>query len=345
VIRRLLRRLRRRATILPAPPPLPAAVATPSGEPLPQCVAGIELHACTVFNGYLLLRGIATLVRGMPEEALTVSATQDGRTPPQTWRAVDWHGGGSLEFAVEALIDRARPVAEVRLEFHGDGRHTAWRVADILPSAQWRDLRTLVPEFQDMIRAAAAGGRRPRLLDIGGRARSGNRNVDHFPEADATIFDIVPGEGVDVVGDAHELSRHFPPDSFDFAVSVSVFEHLLMPWKVAVEMSRVLKPGGIALIHTHQAEAMHDMPWDFWRFSDTAWQALFNPRTGFEIVKVDISRRMHLVPAVIIEPVGDNENAFGFQCSTVMARKTGPATVDWPVPLAEVVRTSYPRGG
>jgi hypothetical protein len=27
-----------------------------------------------------------------------------------------------------------------------------------------------------------------------------------------------------------ELSRHFPPETFDFSNSFSVFEHLIMPW-------------------------------------------------------------------------------------------------------------------
>ena len=145
---------------------------------------------------------------------------------------------------------------------------------------------------------------------------------DSYPDCDVTVLDVVPGPTVDVVGDAHAMSTLLAAESFDFAISVSVFEHLLMPWKVAVEMSRVLKPGALALIHSHQAEAMHDAPWDFWRFSDTVWPALFNAATGFEIVRIDMSRRMHLIPAVILEPIGDNEHAYGFQCSTVIVRRT-----------------------
>jgi hypothetical protein len=218
-------------------------------------------------------------------------------------------------------------------------------VADLLPVAQRRDLRTLMPEFQQATRdLAAREGRRPVLVDLGGRARSRNQMSEYFPDCEVSVFDIVAAPEVDVVGDAHLLSQHYPPESVDFILSVSVFEHLLMPWKVAVEMSRVMRTGGIALVHSHQAEGMHDRPWDFLRFSDTAWSGVFNRYTGFEIVRVDLSRFMHVVPAVMLEGIDRSDGAGGFQCSAVIVRKIGPALVDWPVPLGEVVKTSYPQG-
>ena len=50
---------------------------------------------------------------------------------------------------------------------------------------------------------------------------------------------------MDVVGDAHTLSRHYPDAAFDAVMAFSVLEHLLMPWKLVIELNRVLKPGGI----------------------------------------------------------------------------------------------------
>jgi SAM-dependent methyltransferase len=52
------------------------------------------------------------------------------------------------------------------------------------------------------------------------------------------------GEGVDPVGDVHKLSQSFPLGHFDFVFSVSVFEHLLFPWKAVLEINKVLKTGG-----------------------------------------------------------------------------------------------------
>jgi SAM-dependent methyltransferase len=339
--RRLARRLGVHPSVPPPSAPPPAPVLQGAAGP---CVAGIELHLCTVFQSYLLVRGVLTLAPGAVQAALEVEVTQDGARPPQLWRVVESHGGGLLEFAAEVLVGRTAPPAGALLRFRSGDHESAWHLRDLLLTAQVRDLRSLMPRFQQMVADRAAAGERPAMLDIGGRARSGVQRSELFPDCDVTVLDIVAEPGVDVVGDAHEMSRLFPAESFDFAMSISVFEHLLMPWKVAIELNRVLKPGGVALIHTHQTEGMHDRPWDFLRFSDTAWAGIFNRYTGFEVICTDLSRYMHAVPAVLLEGVDGPECGGGFQCSGVMVRKTGPALVEWAVPLADVVKTSYPQG-
>lgn len=56
------------------------------------------------------------------------------------------------------------------------------------------------------------------------------------------MLDILPGENVDVVGDAHALVALFPAERFDAFCSVSVFEHLLMPWAVIPQINKILNP-------------------------------------------------------------------------------------------------------
>ncbi len=336
--------------ISPAVAPVSAGVpdmAVPEGSG----ITAVELHACTLFYSYLRLRGIAGVERARWRSDAAIRAAFVARVrvadalPQQKCEVLTVHADGSVEFALEALVDRAHPPAAMVVELGFDGPMRPFPLQVLLPAAQLRDLRTLMPDFQQATRdLAASAGRRPRLLDLGGRARSRNQLSEYFPDCDVTVFDIVAADEVDVVGDAHELGRHFPPETFDFVMSISVFEHLLMPWKVAIELGRVMRTGGIAMVHTHQTEGMHDTPWDFLRFSDTAWSGIFNRYTGFEVIKADLSRYLHVIPAVILEPVGDMENAGGFQCSTVLVRKTGPALVEWPVPLGEVVKSSYPQG-
>jgi len=69
--------------------------------------------------------------------------------------------------------------------------------------------------------------------------------------ADYVGFDIIAGNGVDIVGDAHRLSESFPPDHFDFVFSISVFEHLLFTWKAILEINKVMKSGGYVYLSTH----------------------------------------------------------------------------------------------
>ncbi len=183
-----------------------------------------------------------------------------------------------------------------------------------------------------------------RVLDIGGRARSGLDRRRQFRVGNYVVLDILSGSNVDVVGDAHALAELFPPGSFDAILSVSVFEHLLMPWTVATQMNAVLKPGGIALVFTHQTLGMHDLPWDFWRFSDTSWDALFNTHTGFEIVERAMDRAQHIIPLVWRPEKEGAELAAGFEGSAVLVRKTGPCRMSWPLRPADLTATMYPAG-
>lgn len=183
-----------------------------------------------------------------------------------------------------------------------------------------------------------------RLLDIGGRARSQLDRSQQFPGVAVTVLDILPGDNVDVVADAHALAGSFPPDHFDAVFSVSVFEHLMMPWAVVPQMNRVMRVGALALISTHQTIGMHDMPWDFWRFSDTAWDALFNARTGFEIVDRILESEQYVIPFVYRPIKAWAERAAGYEGSAVLARKIGPCTMSWPVTPDQLVSTMYPSG-
>lgn len=181
-----------------------------------------------------------------------------------------------------------------------------------------------------------------KILDIGGRARSRLDRSKLYPHHEVTVVDILEGENVDVVGDAHQLSKHFEPDSFDFFLSVSVFEHLLMPWKAAIEIAKILKVGGVGLVHTHQTLGMHDLPWDFWRFSLDAWPALFNEKTGFEIIASCMSHPQFITPFVWREDKADCEKSAGFEGSTVLVRKIGEPKVNWEIEVDDVIKTEYP---
>ncbi len=183
---------------------------------------------------------------------------------------------------------------------------------------------------------------RPKLLDIGGRDRSALDRSKQFPYADVTVVDILPGKNVDVVGDAHELSRLFEPESFDAVYSVSVFEHLLMPWKAVIEINKILKPGGVGLIFTHQTIGLHDSPWDFWRYSAYTWDGLLNRHTGFEIEERSQSMLNFILPMLYRDSAKDSEKAAGYEASVVLFRKIGPTELRWDVGLNSIIDTLYP---
>jgi hypothetical protein len=181
-----------------------------------------------------------------------------------------------------------------------------------------------------------------RILDIGGRSRSKTDLSILFGETECVVLDILPGENVDVVGDAHSMSKLFEPESFDAIYSVSTFEHLLMPWAVAVQMNKVLKLGGLALIFSHQTLALHDQPWDFWRFSDSAWDAIFNEKTGFEVMERALDFPQYVIPHVWRPNKANEERAVGYEGSVVLIRKIGHCSMEWDMTPGELTNTMYP---
>ncbi|WP_298961497.1 methyltransferase domain-containing protein [uncultured Methylobacterium sp.] len=189
---------------------------------------------------------------------------------------------------------------------------------------------------------ALAHERGGSIVEIGSRARSGTVYRTAFPP-DMTYVgvDVAAGDNVDVVGDAHHLSRHLTR-TFDFALSISVFEHLLMPWKAAIELGKVLNDGGIAFIASHQAWPLHETPWDFWRFSDNAWRGLFNRHTGFEVLDTEMSAEGFLVP-VLSAPgsLRGIDRQRTFLSSACLVRKVAPATVAWEAEASEIYDLNY----
>lgn len=125
-----------------------------------------------------------------------------------------------------------------------------------------------------------------RILEIGSREVTGPSSWRAaFSEAHYVGFDYYPGDNVDIVGDAHKLSTYFDDnEKFDLIFSSAVFEHFAMPWLVSVEISKLLKVGGIVLVETHFSFASHERPWHFFQFSDFGLRVLFSEALGFECI-------------------------------------------------------------
>jgi hypothetical protein len=123
---------------------------------------------------------------------------------------------------------------------------------------------------------------------------------------------------------------------------VSTFEHLAMPWKAALEINRVLVTGGTVMVATHQTWPLHEQPWDFWRFSDNSWAAIFNKHTGFEVERFAMGEPASIVPHqvqahTVMHPVHP-----AMMASAVICRKIGSPQVSWDVAMSDIVESAYP---
>ncbi|KJS17167.1 MAG: hypothetical protein VR69_06120 [Peptococcaceae bacterium BRH_c4b] len=182
----------------------------------------------------------------------------------------------------------------------------------------------------------------PNVLEIG--SRGDGKFQKWFNNTSNYIgFDIKDGDNVNVVGDAHELSKFFRAEQFDAVFSLCVFEHIAMPWKVALEMNSIMKPGGLCYIAAPQSWAVHMHPWDFWRFTDSAWRVLFNKATGFEVIDTAMGQNAALVPELPnYVTVLNSANANCFQISAVIAKKIGATNLTWDINVKDIMPGIYP---
>jgi hypothetical protein len=155
-------------------------------------------------------------------------------------------------------------------------------------------------------------------------------------------LDVHPGPNVDVVGDAHRLSE-LVEGPFEAVYSISTFEHLAMPWKVVLELNRVMPGGGLLFAATHHTWPPHELPWDYWRYSRGAFEVLLNRHTGFEIVRVEEGLPSLIVPMTRGEATDVSRSPSPLGVS-VLARKIGEPRADltWSLTADDVAAGTYP---
>jgi hypothetical protein len=213
------------------------------------------------------------------------------------------------------------------------------------------EISPLLRRFSEL--SNALGGPRGRLLHIGARTPRGAEVMPsrHLLRSRVIGLDIHPGLHVDVVGDAHGLSRFLRAGSMDAVLSASVLEHLEAPWLLAAEINRVLKPGGLVYHQAPGAWPAHAQPNDFWRFSAEGLRVLFGPACGFEVLGACDSDPAVIIPAPEWrEGYLDLPTVPAYGMSEILARKVAeiePGAVAWPLRAGESEARSrqYPVSG
>lgn len=329
-VRRGLDAARGRTSLLPAPP----VIATPYTGPSDRLDVGIE--ELSYYRGILRVAGWVS----SNEVIVGVGYVSPGDTAIRAM-APDDRGAGlqrhDFAFDIEEADRNVAMRTRLSVEFaSGD----VLAVSNLGNRALDDDpVFALNRRFQKEVRKLAD----PRILEVGSRARSGNIYREWLPVGATYVgCDILPGDNVDVVGDAHNLSSLVPVDHFDAIFSQSTMEHLAMPWIVAAEMNRVLRPGGVVYVASHQCWPVHEAPWDFYRFSEYSWATLFNRYSGFEIVEVAAGERGKVVADVLHPATSGLELQPAFLSSAVLAHKIAPTDLRWAADATSVVQDTYP---
>jgi len=259
------------------------------------------------------------------------------------------HGG----FAVYLACPPGHPVT-LTLETDGGTRSFPLPLPEgPLPpwprSPEWEDEDGVSPMLRRFAELAKGG----RLLQIGARTPPGTEEVPPRRLLNGRVIglDIHPGLNVDVVGDAHGLSKFLREGSVDAVLSASVLEHLQAPWLLAAEINRVLKPGGLVYHQVPGAWPAHAQPNDFWRISAEGLRVLFGPESGFEVLDACDSGPATIIPSPDWrKDYLDMPTVPAYAVAEILARKVAevqPGAVAWPLGAgaSETRSKQYPVSG
>jgi len=110
-----------------------------------------------------------------------------------------------------------------------------------------------------------------KTLEIGSMDVNGSVS-HHF--SDYTGLDMRPGPNVDIVSNGHDIP--FPNEHFDLVLILETLEHDNRFWVTLLEVWRILKPSGMAIITVPNIGFQrHDYPSDYWRFTADGLKELF----------------------------------------------------------------------
>jgi SAM-dependent methyltransferase len=137
-------------------------------------------------------------------------------------------------------------------------------------------------EFAQKLKAKVE---KPKLLMIGAGVKGIGTNVFYDdPDIQVIGFDIYASPLTHFIADAHQIP--IETKSIDGVWIQHVLEHVLDPWKVVGEVSRVLRTDGLVYAETPFLQQVHEGAYDFVRFTHSGHRWLFR---DFAEIKSGIS--------------------------------------------------------
>jgi len=120
------------------------------------------------------------------------------------------------------------------------------------------------------------------VLDVG----SGSfRRYERFLVCEKYLtLDPNPNSGADIISPAEKIQ--LADASVDSIISTQTLEHVVDPWAVVSEFSRIIKPEGYCLVTVPLWGNLHEEPVDFWRYTKYGLTSLFE-RAGFSVIVID----------------------------------------------------------
>ena len=173
-----------------------------------------------------------------------------------------------------SLIRRLKKNREVFLDRHAEAGDWFKRMFSSATYSSWRMSASVIARYC-----------RGLVLDAGSGRGSWRHTILRSASACESI-DIAPrGEDQPTwIGDLMHMSE-VPDVRFDTVVCNQVLEHVRSPLRALSEMHRVLKPGGVLILSAPLLSRRHELPYDFFRYTQEGLTALLQD-VGYEVREV-----------------------------------------------------------
>ncbi|HRJ07174.1 MAG TPA: class I SAM-dependent methyltransferase [Prosthecobacter sp.] len=157
----------------------------------------------------------------------------------------------------------------------------------LLPKSLHERMQVERWHVHDFIRREALPLMKPgmKVLDAGSGKLPEQYLRGEILDTGATLHtcDLNFGPGVDYEADVSAMP--FDDGCYDIVLNTQVLEHVKDPGRVCKELARVLKPGGLLFLTTPQSSPLHNLPWNFFNFTNLGLGLLMDA-AGLERVKV-----------------------------------------------------------
>jgi SAM-dependent methyltransferase len=172
-----------------------------------------------------------------------------------------------------------------------------------------------------------------RVLDVGCGSKP------YYPffagAAEYVGVDVVESPSADLVGPVEALP--VDDDSFDLVLCTQVLEHVDDPAQAVRELQRVTKPGGRVLASTHGVQVFHPNPNDYWRWTQTGLQRLFESNATWSSVDVQpgagTAAGLAMLVARFVHLLAKRANVTGAARPVVAGLNAAAAALDARVPM------------
>lgn len=196
------------------------------------------------------------------------------RSPCGTVRCVRL---GRLGSAVDRALERGEPEEMRSVLEQMRNQINALKQAERGPEGKMNSRDYVRDHFRQVLHDA--GITSGRVAELGGPRNSFR---EEFPEYQFEFLSIFPDKRYPKVHVADiTYCPQIPDESYDAIFSISVMEHVARPWAAAREIKRILKPGGVVYHAAPFSYFFHGAPMDFWRFTPSAFEQLFE---DFEVL-------------------------------------------------------------